>query len=551
VSGVQFKKGPYFAEAGDFSAAGAVSINYVNVLERPIAVLSAGKDGWGRALVAASPQIGGGYLLGAVEFMRNDGPWLLPEDYGRINGILRYSRGDTRNGFSATYLGYSADWSATDQIPSRAVASGVLPRFGYIDGTDGGTTNRQTGVVDLQRSSEDTSTRLTAYLLHHELQLFSNFTYFLDHPEAGDQFEQYEERLAAGGRLSHRRLGHLFDRHSEFGGGIQVRTDWLHPIGLYRTVARERVSTTRQDTVNQTMIGVYAQAGTEWSPVFRTVAGLRADLYQSDVESSNPSNSGGGVDGIFSPKATAIFGPWAGTEVYVNFGGGYHTNDARGAATRVDPATGEPASPVTPFVRARGAELGMRTVRVRGLQSTLALWYLGLDSELLFVGDAGTTEPGRRSRRVGIEWANYLRIRPWLTADVDVSFSRARFTDNGGAAPYIPGALDRVVSAGLTTTAAARLSGSVRLRHFGPRPLTENGAVKSRATTVVNAEGGLRFARRARLALEAFNLFDTDASDIDYYYTSRLPGEPEGGVDDLHTHPALPRSLRLELQLRF
>ena len=290
--------------------------------------------------------------------------------------------------------------------------------------------------------------------------------------------------------------------------------------------------------MNQTMIGVYAQAGTEWSPVFRTVAGLRADLYQSDVESSNPSNSGGGVAGIFSPKATAIFGPWAGTEVYVNFGAGYHTNDARGAATRVDPATGEPALPVTPLVRARGAELGMRTVRVRGLQSTLALWYLGLDSELLFVGDAGTTEPGRRSRRVGIECANYLRIRPWLTADVDVSFSRARFTDNDGAAPYIPGALDRVVSAGLTTTAAARLSGSVRLRHFGPRPLTEDGTVKSRATTVVNAEGGFRFARRARLALEAFNLFDTDASDIDYYYTSRLPGSRKAGsTTSIRTRP--------------
>ena len=202
-------------------------------------------------------------------------------------------------------------------------------------------------------------------------------------------------------------------------------------------------------------------------------------------------------------------------------------------------------------MRAKGAELGLRTVKVRGLQSTVSLWYLGIDSELLFVGDAGTTEPGRPSRRMGVEWTNYWRLKPWLTADADLSFSSARFTDDDPAGDYIPGAIDRVISGGITFEPSRPLFGSVRLRHFGPRPLIEDASVKSQATTLWNGEAGYRFSNRARLVLEVFNLFDADASDIDYFYRSRLPGEPADGVDDIHTHPVIPRTVRLSLNFNF
>jgi outer membrane receptor protein involved in Fe transport len=202
-------------------------------------------------------------------------------------------------------------------------------------------------------------------------------------------------------------------------------------------------------------------------------------------------------------------------------------------------------------VRARGAELGLRTVRIRGLQSTVALWYLGLDSELLFVGDAGTTEPGRPSRRLGVEWTNYVRLTPWLNADADLAVTRARFTDADPAGRLIPGALDRVISAGVTVEPLRTLFGSLRIRHFGPRVLTEDGAVRSQSTTLWNGEVGYRLSARTRVVLEAFNLFDAEVADIDYFYASRLPGEPAGGVDDVHTHPALPRSARIGLQIAF
>jgi hypothetical protein len=551
VSGVQFKKGPYFADEGDFSAAGAANINYATRLERPMVRVSGGSDGWRRLFGAASPRVGGGYLLGAVELNHNDGPWVRPDDYRKVNGVLRYSRGDIRSGFSLTGMGYWGDWDSTDQVPARAINEGVIPRFGLIDVSDGGEANRQSLSGEYQRSNGPSSLRATGFVLHNSLNLFSNFTYFLDDPDNGDQFEQAERRVAAGGRVTYRRLGHLFERHTESAIGIQLRRDRLDPVGLYRTAGRQRLSTTREDEVGQTMAAVYGQSEIEWTRTFRTTFGLRVDGYQFSVTSDNPLNSGDGSDGLVSPKVGAIFGPWKGTEAYMNAGTGFHSNDARGAAIAVDPVSGEPVDRVTPLVRARGAEVGLRTVRIRGLQSTVALWYLAIDSELLFVGDAGTTEPGRPSGRVGLELTNYARLGPWISVDADLAFTNARFTDDDPVGTQIPGALDRVISAGVTLEPRTAIFGSVRVRHFGPRPLIENGSVNSKSTTIWNGEVGYRISNNARLVLEAFNLLDAEVSDIDYFYASRLAGEPADGVEDIHTHPALPRSARVGIQFSF
>jgi hypothetical protein len=551
VSGVQFKKGPYFADEGDFSAAGAANINYVNHLETPIVRVGAGSHGWRRVLGAASPRIGSGSLLAAAELNHSDGPWVRPDDYEKVNTVVRYSRGDNRNGFTLTSMSLWSDWNSTDQIPQRAVDEGMITRFGLIDRTNGGQFNRHSLAAELQRAAGPSLIRANAFVLRNHLDLFSNFTYFLDDPENGDQFEQSERRTTVGGRFSVRRLGRVASRHTESAVGLQVRRDWLSPVGLYRTVGRERIETTREDRVGQTMLGVYGETAIEWLPTLRTTLGARADVYQFQVTSNQPANSGAGSETLLSPKFAAAIGPWAGTEFYINAGQGFHSNDARGAVMTVAPRSGEPVERVTPFVRANGAEVGLRTVRFRGLQSTFALWYLTLDSELLFVGDAGTTEAGRPSRRVGIEWANYARLTPWLTADVDVAFSRARFRDDDPAGNAIPGALDRVISAGLTIEPSQRLFGSLRVRHFGPRPLIEDRSILSNSTTLWNGEAGFRVSRHARIVLELFNLFDARVADIDYFYRSRLPFEPADGVDDIHTHPALPRSARVGLQMMF
>lgn len=555
VSGVQFRKGPYYAERGDFSAAGSASINYFNRLDRPIVTLSGGGLGWRRFFGAASPELAGGYLLAAIELNQNDGPWERPDDYGKVNGVLRYSRGDTRNGFSITGMAYAADWNSTDQVAKRAIDGGLIGRFGSLHPSDEGDTYRYSVAADFQRSGTNDSTRVIAYAQRYAVRLVANFTYYLNDPVNGDQIEQSESRWVTGGSVTHRRLGQLGDYHTESAFGMEFRNDSIAPLGLYRTVEGRRLSTIREDDVDQFSVGMFAQTQIEWSPVVRTTFGLRGDVFHYNVRSDNPLNSGIETSGIVSPKATVVFGPWSGTEVYVNGGLGFHSNSGLGATLTVNPVTGEPAERSTPIVRAPGAEVGVRTVRVPGLQTTATLWILGFDSELLFVGDEGTTEAGRPSRRYGVEITNYAVPLPWLRVDLDVSFSRARFTDRDPAGDFIPGSLDRVISAGAAIDPGEDGTpgpfGSLRLRHFGPRPLVEDNSVQSQSTSIVNGELGYRFNDQLRLVLEAFNIFDAEVSDIDYYYTSRLPGEPALGVDDIHLHPALPRSARVSLQMSF
>ena len=241
ISGLQFKKGPYYADDGDFSAAGSANINYVNRLEQPIASASAGAQGWRRLFVAASPRVGAVHLLGGFELIRNDGPWEQPDNLHKANGILRYSRGDARNGISVTGLGYSATWTATDQVPRRAVDSGIISRYGSMDATDGGTTSRYTLIVDGQRASTNASSRITAFAQRYTLDLFSNFTYFLADPITGDQFEQVDRRWVTGGRATHRRLHRLFGRHAESAVGVQLRHDAMGQLGLFQTIGRRRL----------------------------------------------------------------------------------------------------------------------------------------------------------------------------------------------------------------------------------------------------------------------------------------------------------------------
>jgi outer membrane receptor protein involved in Fe transport len=549
VSRLQYKKGPYYADEGDFSAAGAVRIDYAESLKAGIAELSGGTDGYRRLLAADSVRAGEGRLLYAAEYFHNDGPWEVPEHYRRLNAVLRYSQGDAANGFNLTGMAYQGKWDSTDQVPQRAMDSGLIGRYGSLDPTDGGDTHRYSLSGEWRRSGANDVTRASAYAIDYRLNLFSNFTYYLDNPAQGDQFEQADERRVVGADLSHAWLGKLAGRDSEHLVGARFRRDAIR-VGLYGTEGRQRWATTRDDRVKQSCFSLYYQNTTQWLEKFRSVAGLRGDFYRFDVDSSLAANSGRTSDHITSPKLSLIFGPWARTEYYLNLGYGFHSNDARGTVIALDPKTLAAADRVTPLVRARGTEIGLRSAIVPHLQSALSLWRLDIDSELLFVGDAGTTEPSRPSRRTGIEWANYWTPASWLTMDADLALSRARFSDNDPAGNRIPGAIEKTLSVGATVEDFRRYFGGLRLRYFGPRPLIEDDSVRSKSSTLVNARIGYKFDRRVKLALDVYNLFDREVSDIDYYYPSQLRGE---GVPvwDVHSHPAEPRSWRLSLVLNY
>ncbi len=551
VSGIQYKKGPYFADEGDFSAAGAVNVNYVNALDKPILDLSFGEGGYRRGLFAGSVAAAGGTLLGALELYHNDGPWTNPDDFRKANGLLRWSTGEKGNGFSLTGVFYQGVWNSTDQIARRAVDEGIIGRYDAIDPTDGGRTHRYSLSADWETTGQGSKTRAQAYAMDYALDLWNDFTYFLKDPVNGDQFQQVDRRVVVGGKVSHERLLTLAGTDVELTVGLDVRNDNIPTLGLLNTKARDLVSIVRLDHVSQTSGALWGQAAVQLAPWFRAVAGLRGDLYRWSVSSDIPENSGAVSSGILSPKLSLVFGPFSNTEIYLNGGYGFHSNDGRGATLHVDPVTKDPVEPVTPLVRAKGAEVGVRSTAIKGFQSTLGVWLLDIGSELVFSGDAGITEPSRASRRIGVEWANTWSPYPWMTVDADLAYSRARFTQDDPAGDYIPGAIEGVASAGVSVNNLSGFFGSVRMRYFGPRALIEDDSVRSKASTLVNLKVGWQAAHWARLTLDVYNLFNTQASDIDYYYTSRLTGEPLAGVDDVHFHPVDPRTVRAGLALTF
>jgi hypothetical protein len=550
VDTVQYRKGPYEAIDGDFSAAGATDIEYVSSLPKALAELTPGTQGYARALAADSKTWGDSTVLGGVELSRSDGPWVHPDDYRKANGVLRFNRGDSANGFTVSAMGYSGRWNSTDQIPERAVAEGLVSRFGTVDPSDGGDSKRFSLAGDYRAGTDDSLTRVRAYGLYYTLNLFSNFTYFLDDPVHGDQFHQSDRRVVTGLSVSHQWTAHWAGREVTATVGLQARNDDIDNA-LSHTEKRVLLSNTRKDTIEQLGGGPFVEARMRWTPWLRTVMGLRGDFYRADVTSDQKANSGTVTKGIASPKLSILLGPFDKTDFYINAGYGFHSNDARGATIMVDPTTGAPVQRVQPLVRAKSFDFGLRTDLIPRLQTSLTVFLLDLDSELVFSGDAGSTEPSRPTRRTGFELANYLQVSPRVSLDTDLAYSRGRFTDSDPAGDHIPGAVEGVVSAGISLDHFGPWFGGLRLRYFGPRPLIEDDSARSHSSSTFNARAGYHLANGLDLRLDVFNLFNRKVSDVDYFYASRLPGEPAEGVTDIHFHPVESRSARLTAEWRF
>jgi outer membrane cobalamin receptor len=550
VEAVLYRKGTYYAEEGNFSAAGAARISYRRDSGAPTLGLTVGEDNYYRVLASATPHVAGGALLLGLDWSTTDGPWTLPEDFQKSSGVIKFSRGTDEAGFSVTGMGYDGSWNSTDQIPDRAVDAGSIPRFGHVDATDGGESHRYSLSFDAWSRHDDRGWAATAYAIDYYLDLISNFTYALDQ-ENGDQFEQYDKRKAYGGRFVYDMPASLTSLSGTLRAGAEIRQDDIQPVALYRTQARERFDTIRKDDVRQGQYSAFVTHDQRWNDWLRTEVGLRFDHLDFSVDSDLPANSGNETDSIVGPKLTVVLGPWAQTEFFLNAGRGFHTNDARGTTIHVDPTDGvTPVEPVDPIVPAIGTEVGFRTAAVPKVQLSAALWNLDIDSELLFVGDGGITEPSRATRRYGVEFGAYWTPLESVIVDADYSWSHARFTESDPAGDYIPGAVETVVSVGLTVHRDAGWFGGARWRYFGPAPLIEDDNVRSNSTSIVNAEAGYRFSPRLSVMATVFNLFDADANDISYFYESQLPDESQP-VADTHFHPVEPRTLRVAATLRF
>ena len=556
VQRMDYRKGPYFARSSDFASAGAADIRYRNSLDAPFAQLTLGQNGYRRGLAGGSAEATPGItLLGAIELMQNDGPWTVPEGLRRANGLISASTGTAARGWTASLMGYDARWTATDQVPQRLIDGGryqgrPFGRFDSLDPSDGGATSRYSLSGEWHHNSNDgTATRVSAYAMRYRLQLWSNFSYALDRPVEGDQFLQRDSRsvmgLAASHALSHSLAG--LPARTEF--GAQLRRDSIR-VGLFDTEARQINATTRDDELRETLFGLYGQSAVELTPWLRTIVGLRVDHLRNRVSAlSLAANSGATRGTQVSPKLSLIAGPFAKTEFFVNAGRGLHSNDARGTTITTDPRTGGAVDKVPPLVASRGFELGARSEFIPGLQSSIALWKLDFDSELVYIGDAGATEASAASRRKGVEFNNRWTPLPWLLLDADLAWTHARFT-NGDR---IPNAVDRVVSMGASLRDLGPWSASLQWRYLGAGALVEDNSVRSIPSITAN----LRISRSLQpllgkdsaLTLDAFNLFNRQVNDIQYVYRS----QPRGlaAADDRHVHPAEPRTVRLTLRVGF
>jgi TonB dependent receptor/TonB-dependent Receptor Plug Domain len=551
VGAVEFHKGPYFVRDGDFASAGSVRIDYLDTTAKNLALTSIGSFGYKRALSITTVPLGEGNLLLAGEAQVYDGPWVVPDALRKFNGVARYSQGTALDGFSITGMAYAARWTATNQIPERAVVSGQLSRYGTINPTDGGDTSRFSLSGRFSATDGTGVTRASAYVIRYQMNLFNDFTYFLNDPISGDQFHQRDQRILGGGEVLHIFQGDLFGRPLEVEIGAQTRTDSIR-VGLFNTTFRQYRSTVLDDRVLESSGALYLDTRLRWTEWLRTSVGVRADGYYADVRSDTPANSGKATDGIVNPKLGLVLGPWFDTEIYVNYGGGFHSNDARGVTATVDPAS--PLFNITrsPFlVPSTGYELGLRNRSFSGLETSLALFRLDFASENIFQGDTGTTEPSRPTRRFGVEWTNRYAVTPFLSLEGDLTITNARFSSYDPVGNRVPEAPTTIASAGVTFGEPLGWFGSLRFRYFGPRPLIEDNSIRSRATALLNGRIGYAFDNGVSISLDVLNLTNSKSDQITYAYVSRLPSEPAEGLIDRVFHPVEPTAVRLTIAGRF
>ena len=552
VSSIDFRKGPYRADVGDFSSAGASFLRSYDSLPESVVSLTGGEHRFIRGVVAANVPVEEGDAIVALDGRTFRDPYDLEANLLQLKGFAKRTLplGDGKLRVSA--LGYYGEWDSTDQVPRNAVETGRISRLGFLDPDLGGETIRLGLNAEWEGEGTD-PLRLSTYFLYYRLELFSNFTYFLDRPTQGDELEQRDERFAWGARAQ-KDFSDVLVEALDVSVGAETRLDVIPEVGLYRTAGRRRFETVREDAVREASMSGWFESS--WTPVhWMTLrAGSRVDAFVFDVDAKkgvgSSTNSGSEVDAIVSPKLGIALHPLDSLELYANAGGGFHSNDARGTTIAIDPAENAAVPSVDALARQWGAEIGARWQPDRRAHLTAALWWLRSESELVFVGDGGFTEVQGPSRRYGVEVTGFARPVDWLALDASYAWSSADFTSTRGGADRIPGAIETVVSAGATVTFGP-VDGSLRLRHLGAYPLNETNTQRAGSTTLVNLGAGYRW-EAFRFALTVVNLFDSKDSDIEYFFESQIDPAPGGTPrEDVHLHPVAPRQVRATVSAHF
>jgi outer membrane receptor protein involved in Fe transport len=546
VQTVAYRKGSHYVDAGDFSIAASAHFETYDRLDQGFAEVSAIDHGEYRLLLADSAPMGGGDLLYAFQYEFGAGHFDRSAHLKKGSGIVKYTRA-LANGAELTIeaIGYDNSWFATDQMPLRAVESGLIGRFGTLDPDLGGKTHRYIGSAKLDWGG----TSAQIYVQNYALDLYGNPTFFLADPVNGDQFVQVDRRWSFGGNVRHERDVTFGAEGSVLELGADAHYDDIGTSALFPTVSRMRNGVIRDDAVQELQADAFASLTTHWTERLRTTVGVRGDFYAYDVTALQPENSGDGSDAILTPKLSAAYAATDTLELYAAYGRGFHSNAAQGAVLTVDPVTGQAADSVDLLVKGDGGEFGFRYEPSPEFNFSAAYFALWLDSELIFVGDAGTSEPSDATHRQGIEASAFWRPVDWLAFDASGAWSDARFRGDPPGGDHIPNSLEFAAGAGATVILPSGFTGSLRVRHMGESPLIEDNSVRAPTATVVNL-GLSQTVGRFTFGLDVLNLLDAKDYEIAYFYESQLPGEA-APVEDIHFHPFEPRGFRFSARARF
>ena len=545
IERIDFKKGPYFANTGDFSLAGTSSMKTYDSLERGFVEVTVGSGDEIRLVAADSVSTEVGSLLYALEHQQTNGMFVLDQDVRKYNGLFKYTGEIAGIPSQLTLTAYDSEWISTNQVPQRAVTSGQIDRFGFIDPDLGGQSHRYSLSGRFELGEWD----LTAYASAYYMSLINNPTYSLNDPINGDEFEQEDERVLFGGSIVRQRRFEIMGLKAAGLFGAEVRVDDVQELNLFNTRSRLRYGSVREDSARELSLSTYAESEFALSENLRLTTGLRADYIRFDVETLRAENSGTESDALLQPKFGLAYRLSDSLELYANYGHGFHSNDVRAAVNRIDPVTGEDTEAQDILVEGRGGEIGFRYDNLKGFNISLTAFELATDSELVFVGDAGTTEPSDPTRRSGVELNAFYSISERLVIDLSAARARGHFRGLPDGANSITDAHENVAAAGLTYVGTQGVTASLRVRYFGDAALTEDESVMKENSTLINA--GVSYAAGAwEMGIDVLNLLDAEDDDIAYFFESRLPGEVEA-KEDIHFHPSNPRVIRAMLRYSF
>lgn len=544
AAGVDFTKGPYFANAGDFSAVGVVRTRLLDAVGDQ-ATAASGMLGYERGFVSAAREIGTDTLLGATEFVHYDGPWVRPDDMRKFNVILRYIHGDADNGLTATLMFYRGSWNATTDQPERAIAEGLISRFGSLDPSDGGEAMRTSLSVQYHVPLLGGQIGVNAYAINNRLTLLNNFTHFLVDPIDGDQEAQNEVRDTLGTAFNYRNSNDVIGLQNDFLLGASDRDDQNH-VYRYHTKARQYLSTFEDDHLHLDNGSFYVQDVVHWTSWLRTLTGVREDV----IEGGDIGTNGGTAEQwLFQPKGDIIVTPLDWLEGYASAGLGFHSDDLRGVTRAA--SSGTAGAPL--MAKQMGEELGLRANILPSLTATFTYFYMKAQSETTYDADVGQDSAGPGSRHTGFEINTTWQALHWLEFYSSLALSHARYTveaDDGAGGHlgyYIPNAPSVIGSLAAYVKDMGSWSGGLEYRYLGTFPVTPDNSIQGKGYGEWNLDIAYVLDDNWKFGLGLYNALDTHANAAEFYYYDRLPGEPAGGVGDLHVHPLEPRSVRFNI----